>query len=186
MGHVFLPQACPSKPLSQTHTPCVRSQYPRFEHSAGACASSAPLALSDHAGPTGHSIRLQSAPVHPVLQLHCRAEVEPSVEDSHEPCPLQRFGEHGWATACRNRKLRRERAATPTVFIARTIMLTGASWSIFSGCLWTSILQQVEVGGESELEIEPRVVTPLFFTWALAKNNTGGAISFVVEPAHLF
>lgn len=55
------------------------------------------MALSDQAGPDGHTLRLQSAPVHPVLQLHCRAEVEPSVEDSQAPWPLHKFGEHGCA-----------------------------------------------------------------------------------------
>lgn len=58
---------------------------------------SVPVALSDHAGPDGQTMRLQSAPIHPVLQLHCRADVEPSVEDSHEPWPLHKFGEHGCA-----------------------------------------------------------------------------------------
>lgn len=106
LGHVLRPQACPSKPVSHTQTPSKRSQYPLFEHSAGAWASSVPFALSDQAGPSGHSMRLQSAPVHPVLQLHCRAEVEPSFEDSHEPCPLQRFGEHGWDATMLARKLK--------------------------------------------------------------------------------
>lgn len=124
LGHVLRPQVCPSNPASHTQTPSKRSQYPLLEHSAGACASSVPFALSDQAGPTGHSMRLQSAPVHPVLQLHWRAEVEPSVEDSHEPCPLQRFGEHGWAVAVLDHEEQISTAAAAVVqVIARFTML---------------------------------------------------------------
>ena len=48
--HVLRSHAAPSKrPLSHAHMPVVRSQRPRFEHSARLCATSVALASSDHA-----------------------------------------------------------------------------------------------------------------------------------------
>lgn len=72
----------------------------------------------------GHSMRLQSAPIHPELQLHCRADVEPSVDDSHEPCPLQWLGEHGCACTDSEDGLLKEKVKIPRdTAVARLIVV---------------------------------------------------------------
>ena len=71
LGQVLLSQALPSNlPASHEQVPFVRSHNPRFEHSASWWALSIPCASSDQAGPNGHVIREQSAPMKPSKHSH--------------------------------------------------------------------------------------------------------------------
>jgi hypothetical protein len=58
-----------------------------FEQTAGWCAISGPMAISVHAGPTGHDRRLQSGPSNPSEHIHV------CVFSLHKPFPEQRLGQ---------------------------------------------------------------------------------------------
>ena len=63
-------QDSPEKPLRHVHFPFERSQSPRLEHSAGACAMLAADGSSHQARPYGHVRSEQSPDVYPSKQVH--------------------------------------------------------------------------------------------------------------------